>query len=367
LLKQFDLLGNCGKLVLEDNVLAVLSNIDLSTVSSAIYNGGFKKVKAILNVQAPEEYGDRQLHENPQKLIINSAKKLGLSENFVGMVTAAAVEKFALVSKKDGDLAVSVAATAVDPAGNTCSHAETSGETIEVEEMDGTINIMVVIDGNPTESCLVSTLLTATEAKTAALWDLDIRSRYSGEEATGTITDAMIVAKTNRGAPIVYGGPASKLGQLVGYCTRKAVKEAVMKANECLLHRSVIKRLSERHLPIEKLASELSEVNGLEVDEKTLGKILRNEPLFASLLMAAAKIDEDIKKKLIPCEFKNVDALSEVFGSLLSKQSRGNTKTPSGLAIEEDYGSVSLPPFLKHFLINLVKSAFSKEETENLK
>ena len=232
--KQIDLLGNCGKLILKDNVLAVLSDIDLSTVSSAIYNGGFKKVKAILNVQTPEELSDRQLHANPQKFIVDSAKKLGLSENFVGMVTAAAVEKFALVSKKDGDLAVSVTATAVDPEGNTCSHAESAGETIEVEEMTGTINIMVVIDGNPTESCLVSTVLTATEAKAAALWELDIRSRYSGDVATGTITDAIIVAKTNRGAPIICGGPASKLGQLVGYCTRKAVKEAVMKANEYL-------------------------------------------------------------------------------------------------------------------------------------
>jgi len=232
--KQIDLLGNFGKLVLKDNVLAVLSDIDLNTVSSAIYNGGFKKVKAILNVQAPEELSDRQLHANPQKFIIDSAKKLGLSENFVGMVTAAAVEKFTLVSKKDGGLSVSVTATAVDPEGKTCSHAESAGETITVEEMTGTINIMVVIDGNPTESCLVSTLLTATEAKTAALWELDIRSRYSGNLATGTITDAIIVAKTNRGAPIVYGGPASKLGQLVGYCTRKAVKEAVMKANEYL-------------------------------------------------------------------------------------------------------------------------------------
>jgi len=230
-LKQVDLLGNCAKLILKDNVLAVLSDIDLRTVSSAIYNGGFKKVKAILNVQAPEEYSDRQLHADPQKFIIDSAKKLGLSENFVGMVTAAAVEKFVLASKKDGDLAVSVIATAVDPEGNTCSHAESAGETIEVEEMTGTINIMVVIDGNPTESCLVSTVITATEAKAAALKELDIRSRYSGDVATGTITDAMIVAKTNRGAPIVYGGPASKLGQLVGYCTRKAVKEAVMKAN----------------------------------------------------------------------------------------------------------------------------------------
>ena len=195
---------------------------------------GFKKTKAILNVQAPEKYSDRKLHANPQNLIIDSAKKIGLSKNFVGMVTAAAIDKFALVSKKDGNLAVSVTATAVDPEGDTCSHAETAGEAITVEEMTGTINIMVVIDGNPTESCLVSTVLTATEAKTAALWELDIRSRYSGDVATGTITDAIVVAKTNRGEPIVYGGPASRLGQLVGYCTRKAVKEAVMKANKYL-------------------------------------------------------------------------------------------------------------------------------------
>jgi adenosylcobinamide amidohydrolase len=232
--KQIDLLGNCVKLVLKDNVLAIISDVDLDTVSSAIYNGGFKKTKALLNVQAPEEYSDRKLHENPQKFISDSAKKLGLTENFVGMITAAAVDKFELASKKDGDLAVSVIATAVDPEGVTCSHAETAGETMAVGEMTGTINIMVVIDGNPTKSCLVSTVLTATEAKTAALWELDIRSRYSGDLATGTITDAIIVAKTNCGAPIVYGGPASKLGQLVGYCTRKAVKEAVMKANKYL-------------------------------------------------------------------------------------------------------------------------------------
>ena len=232
--KQIDLSGNSGKLVLKGNVLAVFSDTELITISSAIYNGGFKKVKAILNVQVPEEYSDQKLHENPQKFVIDSAKKVGISEEFTGMVTAAAVDKFAIATKKDGDLTVSVTATAVDPEGNTCTHAESAGETIKVEKMTGTINIMVIIDGNPTESCLVSTVITATEAKAAALWELDIRSRYSGDVATGTITDAIIVAKTNRGEPIVNGGPASKLGQLVGSCTRKAVKEAVMKANEYL-------------------------------------------------------------------------------------------------------------------------------------
>lgn len=230
--KQIGLFGNCGKLILKDNILAILSDIDLSTLSSAIYNGGFKKAKAILNVQATEDFSDKQLHADPQKFILESAKKLGLQEDFVGMITAAAVDKFAFASKNDGELSVSVVATAVDPKGETCSHAETAGEPINVEEITGTINIMILIDGNPTESCLVSTVITATEAKSAAMWELGIRSRYSGDLATGTITDAIIVAKTGRGAPIIYGGPASKLGQLVGYCTRKAVKETLMKANK---------------------------------------------------------------------------------------------------------------------------------------
>lgn len=366
-MKQFDLLGNCGKLILGDKVLAVLSNANLNVVSSAIYNGGAKKVKAILNVQVPEDYSDRRLHEDPQSLIVDSAKKLGLTENFVGMITAAAVEKFAFASKKDGGLAVNVAATAVDPEGNTCSHGESAGETIEIQENEGTINIMIVIDGNPTESCLVSTLITATEAKVAALKELDIRSRYSGDEATGTVTDSMVVAETNRGASIVYGGPASELGQLVGYCTRKAVKEAVMKAKECMPYRSIIKRLTERHLPPEKLSSELFKVKGLGVGEKTLAsslsKILR-EPLFASVLMAAVKIDEDVETGLIPAEFGKIEMLSRNFGDLFLK--RTGAKTPRLASIEE-YDAVDLPPFLKHVLISLVKSALSEERTESLK
>ncbi len=361
-MKQFDLPGNCGKIVLKENVLALLSDIEINTVSSAIYNGGFKKVKAILNVQVPEEYGDRQLHENPQRFIIESAKKLGLSDNFTGMITAAAVDKFALVSKKDGDLAVTVTATAVDPEGNTCSHAESAGETINIKESAGTINIMVIIDGNPTESCLISTLLTATEAKTAALLELDIRSRYSGDVATGTVTDSVIVGKTNRGKTIVYGGPASNLGQIVAYCTRKAVKKAVEEAKGCLHGRSVLERLCERHLPLEKLACELTKIDGLEVDKNDLAKILRNEPLLASILLAATKIDEDVKNELIPYEFKNINELSKEFGFLLSRKSRESAKTPSEQVDKEDYSAVDLPPFIKQVLINIVKNAFSLEK-----
>jgi adenosylcobinamide hydrolase len=372
-MKQFDLVGDGVKLVLKENVLAVLSDAPLNTVSSAFHNGGgIEKTNAILNIEIPKSYSDRGLHDDPEAFIMNSSKKFGLRERFIGMITAAAVENFSLVSKRDGELAVSVIATAADNEGNTCNHAESAGETIEIQESEGTINIIVIIDGNPTGICLVGTLITVTEAKMAALKELDIRSRYSGDEATGTVTDAIVVAETSRGAPIVYGGPASQLGQLVGYCTRKAVKEAVMKANECMPRRSVFNRLRERHLPIEKLASELSKAKSLNADEKTLAigltKMLRNDPSLASIVMAAAKIDEDVEKGLVPPEFGEIDVVSKKFGDvLLSKQTKSNAKALSDSADSSEYDAIDLPPFLKQVLIKIVKSALSTEKTEILK
>ena len=371
-MKQFDLVGDGVKLVLKENVLAVLSDTPLNTVSSAFYNGGgLKKTNAILNVEVPKSYSDGCLHDNPEAFLMDSTKKFGLKESFVGMITAAAIENFSLVSKRNGDLAVSVIATAADNEGNTCNFAESAGEAIETAHIEGTINIIVVIDGNPTESCLVSTLITATEAKVAALKELDIRSRFSGDQATGTVTDAVVAAETGRGAPIVYAGPASELGQLVGYCTRKAVKEAVMKANECMPSRSVTGRLRERHLSIEKLASELSKVKSLNMTEKTLYSklvtVLRNDPLAASIIMAAVKIDEDIKKELIPPEFGKIDVVSKNFGKLLSRQAYNSAKDLDDSADSGEYREVDLPSFLKHVLMNILKNELSKEKTEKLK
>lgn len=354
-MKQFDLVGKGIKLVLKENVLAVLSDAPLNTVSSAFHNGGgLKKTNVILNVEVPKSYGDRNLHDDPDAFIVNAAKEFGVKGSFIGVVTAAAVANYALVSKSDGEFAVSVIATAADNEGNTCNFSESSGEPIELKHVEGTINILVVVDGNPTESCLVGLIITATEAKMAALKELDIRSRFSGDEATGTVTDAIVVAETNRGAPIIYGGPASPLGQLVGYCTRKAVKEAVMKANECMPCRSLFVRLKERHFSVEKMAAELAKAKSLGVDEKTLAagltKTLRTNQFYASIVLAAIKMDEDVTKGLVPPEIGDAKTVSKKFcEALLSKQ------TPSNVAYSSDYDAVNLPPFLKQALIQIVK------------
>ena len=190
-----------------------------------------------------------------------------------------------------------------------------SGEQMNVQEIHGTINIIVLIDSNPTDSCMVASLITATEAKSAALRDLDIRSRYTGDSATGSITDSVTIASTRQGKTINYGGPASKLGKAIGYCTRKAVTEALIKQEPFWACRTVIDRLEERHLPLEKLAAEVSKVNGLKVDAQGLSEILKNKPFALIYLLGAAKLDDDYKKNLLPAELGNVTQLSKSFGT----------------------------------------------------
>ena len=360
---QFELEGKSITLTQQDNILVVRSKSPLRAVGSAFHNGGaIKETQTILNIEVPKNYGDNNLHMDPEILIADSQKKLGLEEEFLAMVTAACVKNFSLASARDDGIGVSVVATAADDEGHTCDHAESSGETIDAQIVEGTINIIVVIDGNPTESCLVGTIITATEAKTAAMLDLDIRSRYSGEAATGTITDAIVCCETGVGEPILYGGPASKLGQLVGSCTRQAVKEAIMKGRECRPNRSLVERLRARKLSLNRLAEELAKVKNLNTDKQTLEILLRgkieNDPAFAAILMATVKFDEEIRSGLLPAEYEDIKSLGQKFGDMIQIENRKSHHAQS-TKNESDLDDVDLPIFLKHVLISLLQKMLS--------
>lgn len=335
--QQLDLSANV-KFNLKDNVLAVTSEEGLSTVSSAIFNGGCRCVKAVLNIGVPTGYSDLALHLDPMVLIRTSAAKMSITNDYLAMVTAANVHNFSLVTKKSDDFSVTVAATA------GCSHGESSGEEMEVKEITGTINIIVLIDGNPSESCMVAALITATEAKSAVLRDFDMRSRYTGDSATGSITDSVTVASTRKGKQVFLGGPASKLGKLVGYCARKAVAEALLRQEPVWGNRSVLDRLRERHLPLEKLASEVSKVEDLAVSAQQLSNILRKNPANMASILAATKMDDDYKKNLLPTDFRSWNQIAKC----VVDTDENNTKL-------QNYDGVNLPPFLKQTLISIVK------------
>ncbi|HEX7482694.1 MAG TPA: hypothetical protein VF350_04440, partial [Candidatus Bathyarchaeia archaeon] len=75
-------------------------------------------------------------------------------------------------------------------------------------------------------------------------------------------------------------------------------------------------------------------------------------PVSLVYLLAAAKMDDDYKKNLLPADFADWMEMSKNF-SACSPSKLESQKTPN-------YEFVDLPPFLKHTLINIVRNAQSE-------
>jgi adenosylcobinamide amidohydrolase len=94
----------------------------------------------------------------------------------------------------------------------------------------GTINIILVIDAELPDGVLATALMTATEAKVAAIQELLLPSKYSMGLATGSGTDkVIIIANPNAKECLTDAGKHSKLGELIGTTVKAAVKEALYK------------------------------------------------------------------------------------------------------------------------------------------
>ncbi|MFK2826110.1 adenosylcobinamide amidohydrolase [Bacillus sp. B190/17] len=92
----------------------------------------------------------------------------------------------------------------------------------------GTINIWVFANGHLSEEAFVQAVMTATEAKVKALFDKKVKDPLTNSQATGTSTDSVLIAATQRGPCQTFAGTISPLGQAIG----KAVYECTMEALE---------------------------------------------------------------------------------------------------------------------------------------
>ena len=95
----------------------------------------------------------------------------------------------------------------------------------------GTINIILLTNVTLTNGALAKAIITATEAKTAALQDMNARSSVSPEnQATGTGTDNIIVVSgMDLDKKVRTTGGHSKMGELIGATTKVAVTETIKK------------------------------------------------------------------------------------------------------------------------------------------
>ncbi|MDR1082092.1 MAG: adenosylcobinamide amidohydrolase, partial [Deltaproteobacteria bacterium] len=140
----------------------------------------------------------------------------------------------------------------------------------------GTINTLVFMNLPLTPGCLARVIMTATEAKTAVLQELNINSRYSDGLATGTGTDQIAAA-----ALFVEGFPAlssagkhSKLGELIGVTVKGAVRGALLRQNSLSPDRQcsvkiLTERLFEKEGVFRSTRDEVAELFSASMDPET--------------------------------------------------------------------------------------------------
>ncbi len=158
------------------------------------------------------------------------------------MSTAANMNNAALVKERFHGLEVGAVVTAgvetnAGRAGDPASVMEKEDGFINLKDQgnkikEGTINIMLFIGHALTKAAIVRAVITATEAKSAALQELSINSRYSNGLATGTGTDQIIVcAPDSPGFRLSWAGKHSKLGELIGRVVIRGVKKSLEHQN----------------------------------------------------------------------------------------------------------------------------------------
>lgn len=177
------------------------------------------------------------------------AQSLGLDpETTTGLNTGASMDNGAVCTMAYEDFSVTAIATA-GLEHNACR----VGDPTTLHERDGiakilsgTVNIILVIDADLSDRCMMRALVTCTEAKVAALQELMVSGRTGCNLATGSGTDGTIIVSNSESPVRLHeAGEQFKLGEYIGKAVSKAVKEALFRQTGLGpgMQHSVIRRL----------------------------------------------------------------------------------------------------------------------------
>lgn len=191
---------------IKDSTLVIEGNFE--AVSTGL-NGGRSQVKYIFNKQVPRTFNP----PDPGEFVKKEAIKLGIEETYFGLLTAVNIEYLQII--EDDYLTVFITA------------GVSNGS--EFRAKVGTINTILVSKAGLSETAILGSIITATEAKGLALLE-------KGYAFLGTNTDAVIVAYETGSLPgsgsekkqeIPYAGSSTEFGKKITEAVIKGVKTAL--------------------------------------------------------------------------------------------------------------------------------------------
>ncbi|MFP4175875.1 MAG: helical backbone metal receptor [Candidatus Brocadiia bacterium] len=206
------------------------------------------------------------------------------------LFTGADMDNLALVERSYRDMKVYAVVTA-GVESNAMRMSRDVGEYYE----PGTINVVVLPNMALSRRARARATITATEAKTAALQDMDIRSasqprRY---QATGTGTDNVLVVG-GAGERIDNTGGHCKMGELIARAVHEGVKKAVYRQNYIRADRNIFRRLRERNYSVSglarRVAAESPSIESGEVADALVNMLLQAD--VASFVERSFALDQ---------------------------------------------------------------------------
>lgn len=283
----------------KNKTLVVSHNKPFKIMSSAVLNGGLKQARTIITCQVPRNYD----HKNPEEILLTRAGELKLPSPLVGMLTAVDLQNISASADMVSKRTLLVMATA------GISNASRPGESQSTRSV-GTINLIVVYEGDMTEGCMVNAVQTVTEVKSTTLRGLDIRTRKTRILATGTSTDAVAICCLGDGKALQYAGSATEIGDALGRTVESSIRDSLKKQEGLVSGRPMASRLEERGIPIEEILETTLELfvphPGVErrsAAKKILGRELEkalDDVNVCCLISAGMRLEEDSRMGLIP-------------------------------------------------------------------
>lgn len=205
-------------------------------LSSAPQGGGLRSASHIINHQVDANLSMNGHFPEPAHYLRKLASQLNIGYHTVGLMTAVPMTQLITSRVLAGELWIecfaTVGVTNAVRAGEWPLCLARRNETYSMRV--GTINLILVTNGSLSTSAMVGAVQVATETKTGVLRDHTIPSWKGKDLATGTGTDAVVIACRLRGeGPLhTYSGTHTILGALVGRAVSRCISRGLAKAKK---------------------------------------------------------------------------------------------------------------------------------------
>ncbi|WP_145333448.1 adenosylcobinamide amidohydrolase [Paenibacillus xylanexedens] len=203
-------------------------------LSSAVYGGGMLELNRVFNIYVDKHY---RCDDPPRDIAEALYEWQEQADQCAGLLTAVRLEHTSIqeyTSLAFGLLCCTTAGVSnAARAGSERTVFDVHGrKQNRIPYIPGTINIMLWFNGQMTPGAMVNAVQTAVEAKAAALADAGIADSENGLPATGTTTDAIVLAVRQTVAddsqPLhTYAGTATALGAAIGRLVYDTVTESL--------------------------------------------------------------------------------------------------------------------------------------------